>query len=59
MELKGNELTADFGDYFFQHYSQHPQEWAGCYRKNACINTNMYAESWKQGTKVCLFERKS
>lgn len=45
-EWKGNEMTLDFSDYFYQYYAQKPHEWAGCYRKRACINTNMYAESF-------------
>lgn len=58
MKLKESELTADFGEYFIQQYCQNPQEWAGCYRKHAFINTNMYAESFHRVLKYVYLKGK-
>lgn len=43
---KDNPLTSDFYEYFHQYYAQKQAQWAGCYRKQAFINTNMFAESF-------------
>ena len=38
--------TVEFYKYFPAHYSQHFKQWAMCYRKRACINTNMFVEAF-------------
>lgn len=43
---KNNPVTADFYDYFYHYYAQRQVQWAGCYRKQAYINTNMFLESF-------------
>ena len=53
-----NELMLDFLEYFLLYYAQRPQEWAGCYRKRASINTNMYAESFHRVLKYVYLKGK-
>ncbi len=43
---KDSPSTSDFYEYFKQYYAQRQTQWAGCYRKRAFINTNMYVESF-------------
>ena len=38
--------TVEFYKYFPAHYSQRFKQWAMCYRKRACINTNMFVEAF-------------
>ena len=57
-EWKNNELMSDFLEYFQLHYGQRPQEWAGCYRKRASVNTNMYAESFHRVLKYIYLKGK-
>ena len=38
--------TVEFSKYFTAHYSQHFKQWAMCYRKRACINTNVFVEAF-------------
>ena len=39
-------LMLDFSNYFTTYYSPRSEQWAVCYRKGSCINTNMYAEAF-------------
>ena len=38
--------TVEFYKYFTANYSQRFKQWAMCYRKRACINTNMFVEAF-------------
>ena len=49
---------SDFLEYFQNYYVKNFQEWAGCHRKNACINTNMYAESFHRVLKYVYLKEK-
>ena len=49
---------SDFLEYFQNYYVKNFQEWAGCHRKNACINTNMYAESFHRVLKYVYLKGK-
>gem|GEM_PF-4549271 len=40
-----DEDCIEFGKYFMTYYAQRPQEWAYCFRKGACLNTNMFLEA--------------
>lgn len=57
-EWRKNPLVSDFLEYFELYYTQRPQEWAGCYRKRASINTNMYAESFHRVLKYVYLKGK-
>jgi len=57
-EWQKKEHMSDFLEYFQLHYAQRPQQWAGCYRKRAPINTNMYAESFHRVLKYVYLKGK-
>ncbi len=38
--------TQTFYNYFAVYYASRPKQWALCYRRQSCINTNMYAEAF-------------
>ena len=44
-DLKNDQDTLPFYQYFYKTYSNRPSMWAYCYRHHAGINTNMYLES--------------
>lgn len=46
LEWEQESVTAGFCEYFHQYYAKKAKQWAGCYRKQAFINTNMFAESF-------------
>ena len=44
LQLKQNENTSDFAEYFEVYYGKNAKHWAYCYRINCGINTNMSLE---------------
>ena len=45
-EFNESKDTVDFGNYFKTHYAKTKEQWAGCYRRDVCKNTNMYVEAF-------------
>ena len=45
-QMSTSPNTATFAKYFVKHYAHNKTQWAACYRSNAFINTNMYAEAF-------------
>lgn len=46
MEMKENEKTKLFGDYFEKNYLAKYEQWAICFRSSSRVNTNMYVEAF-------------
>lgn len=55
MEWECDSQTTDFYEYFRQYYGKKAKQWAGCYRKEAFINTNMFAESFHRVLKHVVY----
>ena len=53
---KTDVRTVDFCTYFIREYSKSYKQWAQCYRKKACINTNMYLESFHRVLKYAYLK---
>ena len=45
-DLSNSSNTVAFAKYFVTHYAHNKQQWAACYRQEACVNTNMYVEAF-------------
>lgn len=45
-QISQSPQTKEFWKYFKSYYMNKKEEWAACYRRSACINTNMYVESF-------------
>ena len=43
-QLIKSSTTANLGKCFQTYYTNNKEQWAGCYRKKAFVNTNMYVE---------------
>lgn len=56
--LDKNKSTQGFGKYFSEHYVKRKEQWAACYRKGSCINTNMYVEAFHRVLKYLYMKGK-
>ncbi|XP_060872012.1 uncharacterized protein LOC132946166 [Metopolophium dirhodum] len=57
-QLKSDEYTVDFGQYFITTYLSRIEKWALFNRKHIGINTNMYLEALHKNIKYCYLEGK-
>ena len=46
VEMKENEFTKEFGEYFVTYYKCRCEQWANCFRVSSGVNTNMYVEAF-------------
>ena len=47
-QLRSDEETIQFAEYFTSNYATRKEQWANCYRKQSFINTNMYVEAFQR-----------
>ena len=57
-QLNQSSTTASFGKYFETYYAKNKKQWAGCYRKHAFVNTNMYVEAFHRVLKYIYMKGK-
>ena len=53
-DLLNSSNTVAFAKYFIKHYAHNKQQWAACYRREACVNTNMYVEAFIEYSSIYM-----
>ena len=57
-QLSAYSETKSFAKYFTTYYAFRKQQWASCYRHEACVNTNMYMEAFHRVLKYIYLKGK-